>query len=700
MMKRFLKSVFAMCLVILLIAASSLIASAEVPYDSYTYWSDVGDENKAVYNRPMYSAEVSIDALSLGISEFSKIADITFDSNGNLYILDNNSRIVVLDNNYNFSHEIGLINGEESYNEANSIYIAKDNTIYICDTESHRILHINSTGELIDIITLPKALLIPDDFDFRPINMVIDDYGYTYILSDGSYYGALLYDANMQFLGFYGANTVTASISGVLSNIKNRVFPNNTKIEKSSKRLPFCFVDLAINKQGFIYTSTGYTDSARKGQVRKLGPGLGNNILGSDDISFVDNRVNTSYNDGAVSKQDIFDIEIDDNGFVYGLESAFGKVFIYDPDCRTISVFGGGMGFGSQVGTFVTASALAIKDNGNDVLVADGGTNKITLFKVTDFGTKVKKLINLTLKGEYSEAKEGWEGILALDNNFQPAYGALARAYINEGDYDTALELAKKGYDRETYAIAFEYKRSEIISDNFALIFIAIALVVVLLIVFLVVSSRKKITFIRNKEVSLMFSVLAHPSNVFTDIKEKKQGSLLLCVISVIVFYIVSILQTLKGGFLFTIYDPASFNSIWLFVKTAGLVILWVVANWMVCTLLGGKGRFKEIAIVTCYSLLPLIIEGIINIVLTNVLLPNEASFLNILSAIAIIYFVMLMIIGLMKIHDFSMGRLLGTSVLSIAGVAAIIFLAIAIVILIQQFGGFIATVITEILTL
>ena len=700
MMKRFLKSVFAMCLVILLIAASSLIASAEVPYDSYTYWSDVGDENKAVYNRPMYSAEVSIDALSLGISEFSKIADITFDSNGNLYILDNNSRIVVLDNNYNFSHEIGLINGEESYNEANSIYIAKDNTIYICDTESHRILHINSTGELIDIITLPKSLLIPDDFDFRPINMVIDDYGYTYILSDGSYYGALLYDANMQFLGFYGANTVTASISSVLSNIKNRVFPNNTKIEKSSKRLPFCFVDLAINKQGFIYTSTGYTDSARKGQVRKLGPGLGNNILGSDDISFVDNRVNTSYNDGAVSKQDIFDIEIDDNGFVYGLESAFGKVFIYDPDCRTISVFGGGMGFGSQVGTFVTASALAIKDNGNDVLVADGGTNKITLFKVTDFGTKVKKLINLTLKGEYSEAKEGWEDILALDNNFQPAYGALARAYINEGDYDTALELAKKGYDRETYAIAFEYKRSEIISDNFALIFIAIALVVVLLIVFLVVSSRKKITFIRNKEVSLMFSVLAHPSNAFTDIKEKKQGSLLLCVISVIVFYIVSILQTLKGGFLFTIYDPASFNSIWLFVKTAGLVILWVVANWMVCTLLGGKGRFKEIAIVTCYSLLPLIIEGIINIVLTNVLLPNEASFLNILSAIAIIYFVMLMIIGLMKIHDFSMGRLLGTSVLSIAGVAAIIFLAIAIVILIQQFGGFIATVITEILTL
>jgi hypothetical protein len=58
------------------------------------------------------------------------------------------------------------------------------------------------------------------------------------------------------------------------------------------------------------------------------------------------------------------------------------------------------------------------------------------------------------------------------------------------------------------------------------------------------------------------------------------------------------------------------------------------------------------------------------------------------------------MITGLLKIHDFGMGRLVGTSVLSLAGIAAIVFLAITIVILVQQFGGFIVTVITEVLTL
>ena len=55
---------------------------------------------------------------------------------------------------------------------------------------------------------------------------------------------------------------------------------------------------------------------------------------------------------------------------------------------------------------------------------------------------------------------------------------------------------------------------------------------------------------------------------------------------------------------------------------------------------------------------------------------------------------------GLIKIHDFSMARLIGTSVLSLAGVAAIVFLGITIVILVQQFGGFITTVVSEILTL
>ena len=56
MVKSLSKKILIVALSLLLAAIFSVSAFAEVPYESYTYWSDVGDENKAVYNRPMYSA--------------------------------------------------------------------------------------------------------------------------------------------------------------------------------------------------------------------------------------------------------------------------------------------------------------------------------------------------------------------------------------------------------------------------------------------------------------------------------------------------------------------------------------------------------------------------------------------------------------------------------------------------------------------
>lgn len=197
-----------------------------------------------------------------------------------------------------------------------------------------------------------------------------------------------------------------------------------------------------------------------------------------------------------------------------------------------------------------------------------------------------------------------------------------------------------------------------------------------------------------------MFSAALHPSNTFTDIKEKHLGSLPLCLLLMVLYYVVTVMETISGGFLFTYYDPASFNSIIVLIRSVGLVVLWIVANWLVSTLLGGKGKMKEIIIVTCYSLQPLIAEGIIYIILSNVLLPDEASFLQILSIIATIYFCIMLVNGMLKIHDYSMGKFLWTTLLTVIGMAIIVFLLIMLIILIQQFGAFLATLVTEVLTI
>jgi len=216
----------------------------------------------------------------------------------------------------------------------------------------------------------------------------------------------------------------------------------------------------------------------------------------------------------------------------------------------------------------------------------------------------------------------------------------------------------------------------------------------------IVLKRRKTPKTVKDSETRLLFRTLIHPSLCFDEVKEKGRGSIKLCIAVTAVYYVLSVMQTLCGGFLFTYYDPESFNSIMVLVRSVGIVVLWIICNWMVCTLLGGKGKIREIAVVTCYSLIPLIIEMALRLLLTNVLLPTEGEFLGIFETVAMLYTLLILIIGMIKIHDFSFGRMLSSSFLSLLGVGIIFFLIVMIIILFQQAAGFAVTVISELLTL
>ncbi len=702
-MKKAFSRLFTVLLALCLVFGTAFSVSASAPTDAYTYWTNVGTQRKAVYAKSMYDVETTIDVTELGVAQLTQITCICTDPDGNLYILDTSSRVVVLDNEYNLLAEFGdLINPADettvNYKDAKGIYYS-DGYIYICNTQNKNILLTNLQGELVNTITLPDSELIPEDFIFKPTKVARDSNGYLYVASEGCYYGALLYSPDGEFLGFYGSNVVAATLESVLTNISNRLFPNAAKHANSIKKLPYSFVDIIVDNEDFIYTCNGYTTlstDARNAQIRKLSPGTGTNILNSG-VNFTDTEV--IWIDG-FHKQDICDIEVDSRGFIYALESQFDKIFIYDSDCRVLNVFAGGMGSGEQKGTFANSVSMALKDDGDRILVADSNTNFITVFSANDYGKEVKRLDYLTLNGDYDLVKEGWLEVLKQDANSQVAYSGIANAYLEEENYEMALKYAKLGYDKDTYAVAFEYVRKDFISDNFTWIFIVIVVLVIGIIALMFITNKKKIVFIKNKTLNLMLTTAIHPSNNFTDIKEKHLGSVPLSILLIVLYYVVTVLKTIAGGFLFSNFDPETFNSLFVLIRSAGLVVLWIVANWLVSTLLGGKGKLKEITIVTCYSLLPMIVEGVIYIILSNVLLPSEATFLSILSTIAFMYFILMLVIGMLKIHDYTMGKFLWTAVLSILGMAVIIFLIIMLIILIQQFGAFVLTLITELSTI
>ena len=728
MTKKVLRRMLAVLLAVMVVAGTMVTAFAEtsqyVPYENYTYWEDItGSGRKLVYNRPMYNTQFVLSNSDIGIDAFIELVDVCTDKNENVYLLDKGSpdvsaKIVVLDASYKFVKEISKVYKEVDgtveeldFTGAYNVYVHSDSTIYICDTEHGRVLKCDNDGRYIDEYTLPDSPLIPEDFTYRPVKVVADSRGYVYILSEGSYYGALLFapaesGTAKEFIGFYGANTVVGGILGAIQSALNRMFPNNDKMKNQTRVLPYTFSDIVIDSRDFIYTTT---DSASKGQLKKLNPGAGNNILKSNDKRFIDDAVNRTYLGGLnfALYQKIIGLDVDDKEFMYALDSTYGRIYLYDAQCRLLTTFGGGMQSGTQKGTFQTASALCIKETKdtdgnvlvNDVLVTDKTNNTLTVFRRNDYGNMVVGLTRMTIDGDYVESREGWEEAMKLDKNLQIAYTGLARAYLAEKNYEKAMEVALEGYDRDTYALAFEYHRQNLVSKYFALLFGAVVLIVAAIIVAVVLKKRKATDEVKaDSETKLALSTLIHPGLAFEEMKDKKRGSIRVALVILLLFYVSAVIQVLWGGFLFTKYDPGSFNSLWVLVQSVGLVALWVISNWLVTTLMGGKGKLKEIFVVTCYCLMPMIGARLIYIVLTNFLLPTEGSFLGILTTVAMIYSGLLLVIGMMRIHDFSMGRLIGTSLLTVFGMAAIIFLMILVGILLQQLGGFVATIVTELL--
>ena len=715
-----LRALVCLLAVLMLVPVISISAVSEktdeIGYDTYTYWYNyTGKTRKAVYSKPMYEVSKVFTKSDLGCTEDSVIEDVHTAKNGLTYVLDGGaSCVIILDENYEIRNRFNFVVDEEDnyyyFTKAKGIFVDNDGNIYIADTVYKRVIKCDDQGNLIRFYTLPDSHLIPSGFNYKPIKVTVDHNGYVYILSDGSYYGAILYSPEDEFLGFYGANDVAATISQALKTLWNKLFTNNAKRGGMVSSLPYTFTDLWVDDLGFVYTATGTTSQAnQKAQIKRLNPG-GSNILASETINFADEGLSSTQLSGS-RYQDLMGVAVDSQGFIHAIDATYGRVFIYDDNCKMLSAFGGGVRSGEQDGTFRIPSAIGYNLNTEDIIVSDSFVNTLTIFKITDYGRLVKSAQAKTIVGDYEEAFDEWTDALELDRNCQFAYTGLARAYYVMGQnatdkataneyFNKSMDLAKQGYDRETYSLAYGSVRAELVSKYFTLIMLVVVAIIGVAIFALVYSTKHKVRLIKNEKVHNAVSVLLHPFDSFANLKEKNLASVPICLAIIVLYYVFTVLKDTAGGFAFVYFDPSSYNALLILGKTAGIVILWTVANWGVCTLLGGKGKMKEIFSVISYSLIPLLFGSIIFVVASNLLVPDEATFLGVLTTICTIYSYLIIMIGSICVHDYSFGKFLWTTILTLFGCAIVIFLLIMVIVLMQQTWGFFVTLYSEILKL
>lgn len=700
MSKRILKRIIpvlivlitAVCLSIQVFASS--VKSGDLPNNTYTYWSN---RTKSYSARAVYNYKKTLSGADFGF-EYTSLTDISVDENGDFYVLDGDaSKVFVFDKDYKLKSSFSAPDEKNDFTGAMGIECKKEK-IYICDTGNSRILIFDITGKYLSEMYLPESDLIPDDFIFKPIKIAVDSSGYVYVLSDGSYYGAILYSPNGEFLGFYGSNTVETGIMTALETLWEKLTMTNEKRANSERKLPYQFSDLFVDRYDFVYTATGRTttEKVEKGQIKRLNPG-GTNVLDSSDVVFSDRtKANVRFRAaGWTVDANISNVVVDEKGYMFCVDREASKIFIFDADCNFISVMGGGNGDIDQVSAFKKISGIAI--NGKELIILDEKKNNIVIMEITDYGEKFLAAQALVLNGDYSESLKLWKSVIAQDKNNQLAYSGIAKAYLAEAKYEKALYYAREGKDYETFDQAKTYMRDRFLNQNFNLVAI-VSLVAVALIVFVILYAKKK-KLASNIPISVRnaFTVFSSPVDTFKTIKEKNTGSVLTATVIMLVFYLSAVAKNDLGGLQFVGDNSDNFNSVLTLLKTIGAVLLFSVSNWAVATLLQGRGTLKEIYVVTCYSLSPLIFSNILFVILSNSLSLTESAFIGIISTFLMIYAGLIIIFGLMTIHDIPFGRFLGITLLSLFGILVVIFIGVIVFMLAQQLYTFVMTLITEI---
>lgn len=196
-----------------------------------------------------------------------------------------------------------------------------------------------------------------------------------------------------------------------------------------------------------------------------------------------------------------------------------------------------------------------------------------------------------------------------------------------------------------------------------------------------------------------LWYILRHPSDGYTTVKQKKTGSIGISFACAIVWFLATLIKQQYTAFRFSTNNILEINVFYVILGTIVIFLCFTVANWAVCTLFDGEGSFREIFIITGYSLLPYSFSLVCATFLSGLLDISEEIYISIILAFGFLYTVYMLLVGMMKIHDYSFKAVLLSIVATLVGTLLILFMGFLVVTLFAQLYSFIKSIINECLT-
>lgn len=678
-MKRIIVTIIALAL---LVIELSMTASASV-YDSYTY--DNQDEEIPVQDSYTVAKIVSSKG---DFGSFSAPSDVAVDEFGSVYVLDSgNNRVVVFDKTLTFVKSIEAFdNGgqAEALSQPAGIF-ARNDKLYISDTENGRVLVTDKNGKVIRVLVSPGEDTFPDGVTFKPERLAADSRGNVYVLCAGMYYGAVMYDADGNFSGFFGSNEVEMTLSNLIEYTWKQ-FMSLEQRRKMQRFLPMEYSGIDIDSEDMVYACSPYESA--ENSIRKINP-KGNNVLYAEkEFGDRDQFVNNNF----------YDITADDDGVISCLDTKYNRIFQYDKDGDLLFILGR---TGSQEGTF--SEPVAIAALGDGLLVLDRKKQNLTYLKPTEFGNYVRQALRQHREGDFEGAAESWENALKENINFEAAYLGLGKNEYFTGNYEAAAEYFRLADNKEWQSKAFKEIRSDWFRNKLTWIFSAIGLFACALFLLLWQKSpihKKAVQIIGHirlpESMTEITTAVRHPISGYEDLRLKNGGSVLWGFSLVLAVGISMVFRIRCTGFRFNDYSQ-DVNLLVVFAGAVVLILLFTVANWALCVLFESEAHYREIFICTAYSFVPFILSVVVSTLLSHFLCVDEGMILTLINAIGILWTVILFFFGMKEMHQYTATKTVWSLLLTLVGVVLLLFLLFMATSLVQQIISFIKTLYTEI---
>lgn len=195
-----------------------------------------------------------------------------------------------------------------------------------------------------------------------------------------------------------------------------------------------------------------------------------------------------------------------------------------------------------------------------------------------------------------------------------------------------------------------------------------------------------------------MFYTITHPMDGYYWIRHQDRGSVPIAILMVILFSISFTTNRLLASFVVNDIDPRGVDSFYELMGVLAAYLLLCVSNWSITCLMNGEGRMKDIAIAIGYGTAPITLMMFLGTLVSQAVADDEQAFYGIIIGLGIAYGLIMILVGIMQVHNYTLGKTLVTLFLTLVAMFIIIFLLLLLSNLLGMVVNFFRSIYTELI--